>query len=308
MSIFKRGHTYWFHFFFNGEHVQRSTKQGNARVARDIEAAYRTKLAKGEVGIVDKKPAIKLKDFAGRFRESVKVRCTEKPLTIKFYNSKLNRLLEFRPLAAARLDRIDEAMVEAYVQVRRTPRPAAKAGDPPKVISPASVNRELATLRRLLGLAYEWHLIDRIPVIKKLPGERSREFVINRKQESEYFMIAPQPLRDAALLMLESGMRVGEVVALAKHDVHLDPTNGARLGTYVSGTGSRTTLGGSSVLPRVSDQCFRSDWPATIRLGFFLSPAIIRSLPRRSIISIARSERSFPCQKTSCYIRSVIRC
>src|SRR5262245_1441447 len=29
MSIFKRGRTYWFHFYFNGEHVQRSTRQGN---------------------------------------------------------------------------------------------------------------------------------------------------------------------------------------------------------------------------------------------------------------------------------------
>jgi hypothetical protein len=29
MSIFKRGSVYWYHFLFNGEHVQHSTKQGN---------------------------------------------------------------------------------------------------------------------------------------------------------------------------------------------------------------------------------------------------------------------------------------
>src|SRR5271169_3819135 len=51
MSIFKRGRTYWFHFWFGGVHIQRSTRQGNPRVARQIEAVYRTKLAKGEVGI-----------------------------------------------------------------------------------------------------------------------------------------------------------------------------------------------------------------------------------------------------------------
>lgn len=172
----------------------------------------------------------KLKDFAERFRDAIKVRCAEKPLTIKFYFSKLDRLLEFEPLESARLDRIDEGLIEAYVQARRTPRPAAKAEDPPKVIAPASVNRELATLRRLLGLAYEWHLIDRIPVVKKLPGERSREFVISRDAESEYLRLAPQPLRDAALLMLETGMRVGEVVTLEKTDVHLGPSNGAKFG------------------------------------------------------------------------------
>src|ERR1017187_3517489 len=57
MSIFKRGSVYWYHFMFNGEHVQRSTKQGNPRTARQIEAAYKTALAKGEVGITERKKA-----------------------------------------------------------------------------------------------------------------------------------------------------------------------------------------------------------------------------------------------------------
>lgn len=65
---------------------------------------------------------------------------------------------------------IGEAIIESYVQDRRTPRAYANKEEPPKVASPASVNRGPATLRRLLGLAYEWHLIDRIPVIKKLPA------------------------------------------------------------------------------------------------------------------------------------------
>src|SRR5947199_10077517 len=55
MSIFKRGRVYWYHFVFNGQHIQQSTKQGNPRVARQIEAAYRTALAKGEVGITERK-------------------------------------------------------------------------------------------------------------------------------------------------------------------------------------------------------------------------------------------------------------
>jgi hypothetical protein len=57
VSIFKRGRIYWFHFWFDGVHVQRSTKQGNLRVAREMEAAHRTQLAKAEVGIVTRKAA-----------------------------------------------------------------------------------------------------------------------------------------------------------------------------------------------------------------------------------------------------------
>ena len=56
MSIFKRGNVYWYRFLFNGEHIQKSTKQGNPRVARQMEAAHRTALAKGERGIVERKP------------------------------------------------------------------------------------------------------------------------------------------------------------------------------------------------------------------------------------------------------------
>lgn len=63
MSIFKRGSVYWFHFLFNGEHIQKSTKQGNPRTARQMEAAYKTALAKGEVGITERKPVPTLSDY-----------------------------------------------------------------------------------------------------------------------------------------------------------------------------------------------------------------------------------------------------
>lgn len=55
MAIYKRGRTYWFTFVFDGRRVQRSTKQRSRKAAVDIESAYRTKLAKGEVGIAPPK-------------------------------------------------------------------------------------------------------------------------------------------------------------------------------------------------------------------------------------------------------------
>jgi hypothetical protein len=63
MSIFKRGNVYWYHFIFDGAHIQKSTKQGNPRVARQIEAAHRTALARGEAGLVDRKPVPTLSYF-----------------------------------------------------------------------------------------------------------------------------------------------------------------------------------------------------------------------------------------------------
>jgi len=212
MSIFKRGKTYWYNFWWDGEHVQQSTNQTNKRVAQQIEDAHKTRLAKGEVGIEERKSAPTLKIFAARFMEAIEVRCAEKPMTISFYKSKLDRLLEYEPLAASKLDRIDEALIERYIQTRRNK--LIGKGEDKRNLSPASVNRELATLRRLLYLAKEWKLIASVPIIKLLAGERNREFVLSHDQEQDYLDFAPQPLKDVALLILDTGLRVGEVVNL----------------------------------------------------------------------------------------------
>ena len=63
MSIFKRGRTYWYKFQWKGELIRESTKQGNNKVARQMESPHRTALAKGEVGIREKKAAPTLAEF-----------------------------------------------------------------------------------------------------------------------------------------------------------------------------------------------------------------------------------------------------
>src|SRR5262245_44461806 len=86
MAIFKRGRIYWYHFVFNGQHVQESTKQGNPRVARQMEAAHRTALAKGEVGIRERK-AISLRAFLKEdFLPYVEAQFKDaKPATLRYY-------------------------------------------------------------------------------------------------------------------------------------------------------------------------------------------------------------------------------
>lgn len=221
MSIYKRGDIYWFEFLYKGQRVRQSTKQTNQRVARQMEAAFKTRLAKGEVGIVERKPAPTFAEFAKQFRKSVETQCAAKPSTVEFYFSKLDRLLEFTPLAQAGLNDVDEALIASYVQHRR----ACLHHDKP--ISPAQVNRELATLRKALRLAQEWRIINRVPRIRLLPGERTREFVLSREQERIYLEFAPQPLKDAAVLMLDAPLRVGEVSSLEWRDVTFAPGPGA---------------------------------------------------------------------------------
>jgi hypothetical protein len=42
--IYKRGKTYWYKFMWQGKLIRESTKQGNDRLARNMESAHRTHL------------------------------------------------------------------------------------------------------------------------------------------------------------------------------------------------------------------------------------------------------------------------
>ena len=66
MAVYKRGKIWWYKFNWNGETVRESTKQTNKRVAEQMEAAHKTSLAKGEVGIRDRKPVPTVAEFSER--------------------------------------------------------------------------------------------------------------------------------------------------------------------------------------------------------------------------------------------------
>ena len=198
---------YYYRFHLNGVTYRKCTKQENKEAAKRQEAAHRTRVSNGEVGIIDQKET--LKTFEKRFLKAI---ATRKPQTASFYESKLKGLLAFKPMANAKLNRIDEALIQRWIERRL------------EDVAPATVNRGLATLRRLLRMAYEFKLIQRVPHIRLLPGEKMREFVLVREKERDYFDACPQPLKDVALFLLDTGLRVGEALALRWADVTLDPT------------------------------------------------------------------------------------
>jgi integrase len=232
MALYKRGGVWWYEFEFNSERIRRSSQTTNKRVAEQVEAAYRTQLAKGEVGIETRKPVPTLREFGPRFEQEIEIHCAEKPNTVEFYRRKLKILLANDTLARMRLNRIEEAAIEAYTQARG--RTSSRRN---QLFAPGSINRELATLRRLLRLAHEWKLIQRIPRVRLLRGEKNREFVMSHQQEKNYLSVCPPLLCDIATLLVDTGLRLGEALSLAWPQVHLNPANGAKFGylTVLSG-------------------------------------------------------------------------
>src|SRR5690348_17114949 len=107
MSIYKRGDVYWYKFMWQGQLIRESTKQGNDKQARKMEAAHRTALANGLVGIREKKLAPALGEFLRKdFIPYVETKHAGKPLTVRAYVGAANNMLGASFLAGLRLDQI----------------------------------------------------------------------------------------------------------------------------------------------------------------------------------------------------------
>lgn len=220
MSIYKRNGVYWMDFVFDRKRYQASTKTKNLRAAEQIQAKAKTDLALGRYGLAIPKPVPLFKDFAETFKSWVKVRNAEHPATVAFYEEKLTRLLEYKPFSSAKLNEIDEAMIENYVALRR------------KTMAPGSVNKELATLRKLLRYASrKLKLIPTVPTFTKLKGEGEREFILTYDMEKLYLAVTSDTLRDFAILALDTGVRCGEAATLEWKSVNFEPAQSSRLGS-----------------------------------------------------------------------------
>ena len=120
MAVYKRGEVWWFKFVWNGELIRASTKQGNKRLAEQMEATRKASLAKGEVGIKELQPAPTFAKFSERFLSWAEAE--KKPSTVKYYHDMVRILLRFQPLATAKLNKVDRDLIAKYAEKRRGAR------------------------------------------------------------------------------------------------------------------------------------------------------------------------------------------
>jgi integrase len=199
VSIYKRGEVYWYKFMWQGKLVRESTKQGNDKVARQMEAAHRTSLAKGEVGLREKKPVATVAEFCKRrFAPWAQSTCSFKTWR-DFYRVGLLALEGYSPLAKLSLDAITTERIAEFASHRQA-----------QGMQVSTVNASLRILRRVLHVAMEWGEIARVPKVKMLPGEHHREFVLSPKEEAKYLAAAPGPLAAVATVLADTGIRPEE--------------------------------------------------------------------------------------------------
>ena len=184
-----------------------------------------------------KEPAPKLAEFAPTFTAAIET-CAEKPVTVAFCRGKLKVLVNY--LGGKRLDEIEEAEIEQYIQVRAGTKSRRKES-----LSPASVNRELATLRRLLRLAQEWKVLDRVPRIHLLRREHQHEFVLSHQKEALFLEAAEgrDDMWGVAIVLIDTGLRIRECLTLEWTDVRLEPAKVCSIATLLCGAGMQKIPG-----------------------------------------------------------------
>src|SRR5271157_5331454 len=149
--IYKRGRIYWYKFTFNGEAIRESTRQKNQHTARQMEAAHRASLAKGEVGIREKKVIPTLKSFCIERVEPWAKSTFEQasPKTWLWYGFGIDSLKKSATLANLKLDEVGPELVAEFASERQ------RDG-----LQISSVNSCLRALRRILRLAVEWGVLE----------------------------------------------------------------------------------------------------------------------------------------------------
>jgi hypothetical protein len=107
---------------WQGRSVRESTKQGNDKVARQMEAAHKTSLAKGEVGIREKRPVPKLKEFCDTRLEPWAKATFEHPCKNNWFwfRAGILRLRACDSLAKATLDEITNEKVAGFAVHEQT--------------------------------------------------------------------------------------------------------------------------------------------------------------------------------------------
>lgn len=238
--IYKRGKTYWYKFMWQGKLVRESTKQGNDKVARQMESAHRTALAKGEVGIREPKAVPTLAEFCSR-RVEPWARATFEAACRKnwtWYRTGIRALTNYKPLAGTPLDKNTSELASEFAANR------LREG-----MQVATANNSLRVLRRILNLAVEWGVLESAPKIKTLPGERRRERVITLDEEARYLAAAPEPLASIATVLADTGMRPEECFRLRWESVTwVNGRHGALLVTHGKTAAARRVI---PMTPRV---------------------------------------------------------
>ncbi|MBI4584176.1 MAG: site-specific integrase [Planctomycetes bacterium] len=202
--VFQRGPWWWIALSVNGREIRESS---SSTERRDAEKLLKARLAQIQRGTFadptqEKRPFTELLDMLtqdnknnGR-KSAAKLDCHIVPVK-KFFL--LDRICD-----------VTATKIESYKTARLTD---GKAN--------ATINRELAAIRRALRLALQRRMIAMVPHIAMLKENNVRTGFVNKPDLDRIAELLPQPLADFARFAFLTAWRRGEIASLEWRDVEL---------------------------------------------------------------------------------------
>jgi len=204
-------HHWHYDFRVNGRRYRNTTDTADKHKARDIEAKERSRILDGRHGI-RRQPDITFRAFSElylRDHADLHKRSADRDREIL---KTLNRAF-----GALILHEITAHRIEQFKRERLAGRWRGHGyTSNPKPLKPATVNRELETLKSILSKAVEWgKLVDSAARgIGRLKVVNQRTRILTPEEQRRVLEAAPRKMRALITLALITGARAGELLGL----------------------------------------------------------------------------------------------
>jgi integrase len=208
MGLHRRGRIWWISYMVAGRQRRESSHSTNKRVAQNLLAIRQAQVLEGRLQLPRSKPP-HFEEWSEQFlREQV-----THPSTKERYRFSVDQLwVHFK---GARLSEITPELIEDFKQARLS-----------SGVKSATVNRDLAVLRRMLTLAKKRRLIGQNPFgeVEFLEERKQRRqpHILTFEEQERLLSVAPPRLRLLVVLLTETGLRVNkEALRLKWQDIDL---------------------------------------------------------------------------------------
>lgn len=211
MGLYRRGQIWWMAYTVNRRKVNETTHTANKRIAKRALDRRLGEIAEGRLQLPQTQSAPKLREWTAQFLSTV---CDQN--TKNRYSSSVRNLLAFfgqTKLCDIAFDQIDQFVVSRKSQEVRA----------------ATINRDLAVLRRLLRLAQKRRYIafnpfDQVEMLNESRG-RGQARILTFAEELRIESVVPQNSYFYPLLrvLVETGLRVySEALRLRWTDIDFE--------------------------------------------------------------------------------------
>ena len=207
MGLVKRGDTWWMSFTYQGQQVRRSTETSDRRLAEAI-------LGKLRVQIVEGKYFDKPKEDARTFGELMDRYLHEHASRRSHYRRYVNMVTNLTAhFGNPKLAQVTPKTIVAFKNKRYADG-----------VTPATINRELALMKKAFNLAcreWEWATDNPVCRVSMERENNTRDRWLTCEEERRLLAASAPWLQEVIVFAIHTGMRCGEILNLTWAGVDL---------------------------------------------------------------------------------------